>query len=394
MGRFDSDVSKVPKYVQLAAQLRRQIVSGELRPTDRVPSFPQLRVEFGISQNTVEKAHALLEQEGLIIRRQGFGTFVAEPKLLAATGVIGFYGLNPEFRHLPYYVHLLRGVQSAAQRLGLQILLLHPDFASNRLDQVDGLLLLDPNSGSLMGGLPPGMCCVSLFYQSGQAAQVVTDDYHGMKEATEHLLGLGHRRIAYLMEDDPFTNNRRRGYEDALRAAGIEPQNSWLHPLTPHHIEEFRGRGREAMREWLATDWHELGCTALLCQNDRTAIGVLEALDGAGVHVPTDVSLVGFDSTDESDLVRPRLTSVHVPLQEIGAAGVEMLVREMAGEAAQKDGVPKAVVLPERLDIRESTAPPPQAKPGRRGRQLAGSANAGQAAQVAEAVQAAEARRS
>src|SRR5687767_394874 len=77
------------RYRQVAEQLRRQIESGALKPGERVPSFPEMRARYGVSQATMEKAHAILEQEGLTVRRRGLGTFVVEPKTNQPLDVIG-----------------------------------------------------------------------------------------------------------------------------------------------------------------------------------------------------------------------------------------------------------------------------------------------------------------
>lgn len=348
---LDSKSSSLPKYVRLAERLREQIKNGDLRPSDRLPSFPQLRGEFGISQNTVEKAHALLEQEGLIVRRQGHGTFVMPRNARRTTGVIGLYGISPLFRHLPYYDHLLRGIQRAAHRMEREILLLNPELDSISWEKVDGLLILAADAQKVARHLPPGLCSVALLHPCASLSSICSDDYNGMRQAVEYLWSHGHRKIAYLHEEDDLTPFRLKGYRDALAAHGVKPKAAWEHRMISHHVDEFRGRGRETMKTWLKKGWRSTGCTALICQNDRTAIGVFEALREAGIRAPEEISLVGFDSTDECDLVTPRLTSVKVPLEEMGQAAVEMLLELMENgvEAAARE-----VKLPTRIDERES----------------------------------------
>jgi GntR family transcriptional regulator of arabinose operon len=356
MSKLVSETSQLPKYVRLAERLRGQILRGELRPTDRVPSFPQLRSEFGISQNTVEKAHALLEQEGLIIRRQGYGTFVAETSRRPATGLIGLYGVSPLFRHLPYYVHLLRGIQSAANRLNREILLFNPLVPSVGWEKVDGMLILEPKADKIIRTLPPGMHSVAVLHAISSIPSVISDDYMGMRQAVNYLWAHGHRKIAYLYENDDLTPVRLGGYRDELKALGLSAKASAQHLLVPHHPEEFRGRGRETMRAWLKGGWQKTGCTALICQNDRTAIGVLEALREAGISAPEEISLVGFDSTDECDLVTPRLTSVKVPLEEVGEKATEVLCQMMESDAKPNQIAASKIALPTKIEERESVA--------------------------------------
>lgn len=362
--------NRLPKYVQLADDLRAKIVAGELRPEDRVPSLAQLREQWGISQNTVEKAHALLEQDGLIVRHQGRGTFVAAPKRARKAGIIGCYGCDLHLHQFSYYNHLLRGAQRAAEQAHCELLLLRSGGPRPSWENIDGVLCFGGNFNEAIKHLPPGMKCVTALSEYGTHPAVTVDDRGGLREATEYLLSLGHRRIAYLYAPDDTALPRKQGYRDAMRSAAIEIEKGWMRPLIPFAPEAFRGRGRETMQAWLREGFREQGCTALLCHNDLAAIGVLEALREAGIRVPADLSVVGYDSTDECEIAHPRLTSVAVPLEEVSARCAEMLLAQMevdeleadghAGTAAAATGTGRVgpVVLSTRIDVRDSTGPP------------------------------------
>ena len=225
-----------------------------------------------------------------------------------------------------------------------------------RHGKVDGVLSFGHKAWEVREQWYPELPFVLLMHPKPDTDFVACDDYGGVRMAVEHLLALGHRRIGYIVdtrESDLSVLLRIRGYEDALAAAGIERRPDWLRSLDPEHYY-FRPRGYGSMRQWLRDKWRETGCTALLAQNDLVAIGAMQALREAGLRVPEDVSLVGFDSGYECESVRPRLTSVHAPLAEIGGAAVELLLRRIAGGASK----PQSIVMPMRLDIRESTAPP------------------------------------
>jgi len=336
--------------------LRRQIEAGELRSGDRIPSLTEMQSQFGASRATVQKVHQILEQDGLIVREQGRGTFIAK-RSRARTGVIGCYWIGSSLRNLPYYLHLLEGMQKAAHQIGDEVLLLNPAAPSISWEKIDGVVAYHPESQETALILPDGMKCVSIIGASELFPSVVADEYQGMKDAVKYLTDLGHQRIAYLYEKDSQTEGRMRGYEEALREAAIEPRNVWRRELAPFHPEEFRGRGRVGMRQWLRDDWGELCCTALMAQNDRAAMGALEAFREAGVRVPEDVSVIGFDSTDECDLVTPRLTSVAMPLEEISAEAVRLLLEEMKDNVCTQRKS-QTIVLPTRLDVRESVSRP------------------------------------
>ena len=116
-------------------------------------------------------------------------------------------------------------------------------------------------------------------------------------------------------------------------------------------------QGRKSMSEWLKEDWAKLNCTALLVQNDFIAMGALAVLKDAGYKVPDDVSVVGFDGLDVCDMISPTLTTVEVPLRQIGSTALELLLRQLRNEESERH-----IELPTKLMVKESTAPPPQAR--------------------------------
>jgi DNA-binding LacI/PurR family transcriptional regulator len=253
---------------------------------------------------------------------------------------------------------LLAGVHEVLQQRGLQLLLLDSDAPDIR-GKVDGALVntawnIIPSNWHDEKGPCVGLLLPS---RTAEISSVVSDDYAGQRQATQHLLDLGHRRIAYLHSKAAklLVPNRRAGYFDALQAAGVEPENRWVRPLISEvQVMDFRATGRESMAAWLREDWSTLGCTALVCHNDETAVGAMEALQEAGWRVPEDVSVVGFDGTELCEYARPRLTSVEISLHELGRAATELLLHHI------EHGVDewKHLTLPITLRVRASTAPP------------------------------------
>lgn len=346
------------KYSRLATHLRRQIESGALSTGDRLPSFAQLRAQFGANATTVERAYKVLEQENLIVREHRRGVFVAEPQRKTLTGVIGVGGITfAQRRRFPYYSHLMEGIQQAAENAQREILLLR-DASAIRWEKVDGVLLNPTHDIRTQPALslPPGMPCVSLLAPLDGVVSVTADEAGGVRAAMQHLLELGHRRIAFLIS--PILTQRIAAYHGALQAAGIAPLPEWIRHARGETGRTYREIARTAMQQWLREDWKKLGCTAIITQNDDAATGVLEALGEAELNVPEEVSVVGFDGTEISELSTPALTTVELPLQEIGAMGVELLLRQMQGEPVKI----AALALPTRLQTRASTTTAPQPK--------------------------------
>ena len=354
--------SRSLKYLDLAEKLRADVEAGHLKPGDRLPSFVELRNEHGISRGTVEKMHSVLERDGLIVREQGRGVFVASPKQPAATGILGFLGGGfDEAQSSLFWSHLLDSIRLGAGREDRQLLLLTETTNPEIWSKVDGLLLSvnEEQILPILRRVPSDMPCISLLTAADGVSSVVADDYRGARDATEYLLSLGHTRIAHLVSgSNHIVEHRLEGYRDALQAAGIEPT---LFGVRQMHLraekdskKEFAEQGRRTVTQWLQSNWKELGYTALLAQNDNAAIGAIEAFHDAGLRVPEDISVVGFDGNELYDFFKPRLTTVLVPVQEIGEAAVRMLL----GKVGRPRSPVEKLVVPAYLRMGDSTAAP------------------------------------
>ncbi|MBW3112733.1 LacI family transcriptional regulator [Bacillus sp. MCCB 382] len=152
----------------------------------------------------------------------------------------------------------------------------------------------------------------------------------GAMEATNHFIELGHEAIAIITgdEDNPAALERLHGFQKAVEAAGI--------PLKPEYI--YKGRfmeqsGSDAVRHWMEKD---VLPSAILCSNDHIAFGALKALREAGLDVPEDVSLIGFDNILLTEYTSPALTTMSVPRVEMAVALVEQLIHRIEGTPYEK----------------------------------------------------------
>jgi LacI family transcriptional regulator len=170
----------------------------------------------------------------------------------------------------------------------------------------------------------------------------------GADIAVKHLLSLGHRRIAAISGPRGWiaTEERLRGYQAALAAAGILPEQELLIEAN-FEIEP----GLRAARRLL--DLHEPP-TAIFAFNDNIAIGVLQAARERGVRVPEDLSVVGFDDVEAAEIVTPPLTTIRQPLAEMGRMAVSLLERLIEGQRIEA----LHVELRTQLIVRGTTAPP------------------------------------
>jgi DNA-binding LacI/PurR family transcriptional regulator len=177
---------------------------------------------------------------------------------------------------------------------------------------------------------------------SGRGLSVGVDQIDGARQATQHLIDLGHRAIHHISGPLNYTEakGRRTGYEETMRAAGLTPLENWEGDWTPARGYEL---GLELARKGDAT--------AVFVANDQMAIGVLHAFAEAGLRVPDDVSVVGFDDIPEAGYLNPALTTVRQDFQAIGQKAIDLVTATLDGSTTS---VP---LLPPELIIRDSTAP-------------------------------------
>ena len=174
-------------------------------------------------------------------------------------------------------------------------------------------------------------------------------NWAGGRSATEHLIGLGHRHIAFLGGPADAACNRARlhGYHAALADAGIEADARLVR--SGDFTTETGVAGLASL-----LDAGGLAPTAIFAASDTIAIGVLAEAHRRGIVIPRDLSVVGFDGTTVGELAIPRLTSVAQPLFDMGAAALRSVLRLSRGERIDSSHVELAT----RLIVRESTAPP------------------------------------
>lgn len=182
-----------------------------------------------------------------------------------------------------------------------------------------------------------------------QIDSVTPGNRFAARYATEWLIGQGHTRILHLTWEGRTTVRRRRdGFIDAIAANGLPPENA--------HIQFARGYlpeyGAAAIRSWLDAHGGLGGITAIFCAADNLALGVMAELERAGISIPGDVSLVGFDGIALGELTTPRLTTITVPLEQIGAAALHLLEQRVVDTGVERAA--HRLELGCRLTVRES----------------------------------------
>ncbi len=252
------------------------------------------------------------------------------------------------------------GAEEACRQAGYGLLLANAEDAESehrgvdlmRAKRVDALVvfsvsLLDVDNRHLYAVQEAGMPVVAInrcLPVEAPLSAVWFDHRSGGQLATQHLLDLGHRRIAHIAGPANRTTgiHRRQGYEAALVAAGIPPQ-----PALVATGDYSFASGEQLMRQL----WRERP-TAVFVAGDAMALGALRALSRLGVHVPDDLSLVAFGNPDFVRYATPAITTIDLPVATAGQVAVELALRRM-----QRPEEKEVRLLETSLLIRETTAP-------------------------------------
>lgn len=251
----------------------------------------------------------------------------------------------------PFYSELIRGAQLAASEAEYTVLLadaresdvVEREALERVLPSVEGIVIgssrMSDSSLRVIGKQKP---TIVLNRDVVGMPSVVTDSPRGMRRAVEHLGELGHESLTYVAGPEASWADGVRWR--AMREAGHELSlhTRRIGPFAPTVV----GGGRAAAQLL------DRAPTAVVAYNDLMAIGLMRGLAAAGVRVPTDVSVIGFDNILASELVSPGLTTVAAPLRTMGVTAVKNLQAIIHGALHRSD---EAFVLPTRLVVREST---------------------------------------
>lgn len=314
-----------------------------------------LNGSYGVHKDTREKVVAVAKRLNYRVN------LMAKSLAVGKSHTLGL--LVPDIGN-PFVTELVRGAEDAAYAAGYHILLcnsyLNParevQYMHSLLDKrVEGILMHSVQSLTklemkelIASGIP-----VVLLHQPPNTSVfsgVCVDNFLGGTLAGKHLVELGHRRLAYL--------NGPRGHGNFMeRAKGFTKAGAKLNvsPIIMHGPPNYEG-GYQMAQKLLA---QHPEVTAIFAANDVTAFGIARAIYEAGLSIPGDVSLIGFDNVELANVVRPPLTTIHQPKYELGEAAVEILLA-LAKKGSQ--GVPEHREFGVRLVTRQSTAPPSKGK--------------------------------
>lgn len=258
----------------------------------------------------------------------------------------------------PYFAELARAIEDEGRKHGFNVFICSTDNDVHKEEEyyqlfmkkrVDGIIMVSRDKQNVVvkkilnEKVPLVMIAREIL--SAPVTSVMVDDYYGGMQAGLHLLQQGHRRIAVIAENltELGSKERLRGCSDALKEAQLE--------LDPKLVIEggySLESGKKATKELLQQKRRP---TAVFACNDILAIGAIQAARESGLHVPEDLSIVGYDNTILATIIDPPLTTVAQPMNEIGERSVTLLVQQIQS----KEMVRQRVMLMPDLIVRQST---------------------------------------
>jgi LacI family transcriptional regulator len=341
---------------------------GEANGGNGPPTIRDIAAGAGVSIATVSRvlngrpdvSTATREAVLRVVREQGFSMNRSARAL--SGGRTGLIGVTLPMVHVEYFSRILWGASEALYEHDMRVVLcptMHEREREGTLLEsllqgtTDGaLLLLTRESHDALVALErQGYPFVVLDprHPVGDSAPVVGAGHlGGAKAATEHLLSLGHRRIGVITGPHGWvaTVQRLDGYQVSLAAAGLQSDPKLI----------AKGNFTNDSGYWAALELLSLRKppTAIFAMNDEMAVGAMRAAEERGLEIPRDLSIVGFDDLEKTQIVTPSLTTVRQPLAEMGRMAVSLLTRLLERQPIEA----MRVELATKLVVRESTAAP------------------------------------
>ena len=360
-----------PLYLRIHQRLQERILSGEWGFGAMLPSENDLCGEFGVARGTVRQVLAELEKEGLIRRERGRGTFITHlPRTETVSGLSGrvLSFIVPYVRD-SYVPTILLGLENTARANGYVVLFNHVENDPGKQEDalrlaewqgVAGIVLYPVNStdaGPVLQDMvqrQAPLVLVDRYLRALSTSYVTSDNFGGGLRATQYLLGLGHRRIAFLSWDDSAITmeHRREGYRQALNEAGLG-----LDPALEWSVRGYPDIDSAALAGYLQRPGLP---TAIFAANDQLALAVVRTARALTIGIPRDLSLIGFDDLEISAQLDLPLTTIAQPAFELGKKAGELVIQKIKSQAKHAAGASSVEqhILPTRLVIRQTCGVP------------------------------------
>ena len=353
----------IQKYKTIADALSKEIAAGKFGAGKPFPSETMLMRRFAVARHTVLRALDDLRARGLIVRRQGKGTFLT--RKAKATGRIALIVHGSTYCEI--FSPIVREVSHLCATHGRTLLLADVAFDTAReratrvvnlveeymKQGVDGVLFQPLEMLENSEQLNERIC--TAFDKAGVPLVLIDSDivrspsrsrydlvgvnhFAAGRAMAAHLRDAGARRVAYLMQRNraPCVLDRHLGVKTGCDGLPLAGEAIFAEPDDKDAIRRFLRRNRP---------------DAIACYNDRQAVILVKTLAALGKHVPNDIRVAGFDDVNYATLATPRLTTIHQPCAEIASTAFDLLISRIGNPSLP----PREVFLPAPLVVREST---------------------------------------
>lgn len=331
-----NEEKNLPKYIQISKHFKELMCSGVIVVGDKLLSESEIIKKFKVSRHTTRQALMQLEKDGCIYKKQGRGTFCCYEQKKQGSKVIAVITT-----YISNYIfpEIINGIEEVLSASGYTLSLFNTNNDKQKEDlylnkildsDIDGLIV-EPTISALENTnlalykelqekkLP--FIMINAKYDEISPAYVVMDDVEGGYELTKYLIQMGHRDIVGIFKcDDLQGKNRQAGYMKALTEFKIDFRSEYILRYVTGE-EEFLPY--EFASNLLRRDNKP---TAIVCYNDQISFYVLQAIRDAGLKVPEDISIVGYDDSDIATATEVKLTTVRHPKAEMGKRVARFLI--------------------------------------------------------------------
>ena len=342
------------KYYALMEEMKTDILSGKIRPGEKLPSENQLSVRYGLSRHTVRKALGILAGDGYIESFQGKGTFCADVlRQIHGTGNIAVVTTYISDYIFP---RLIQGIDEVLSDNGYSIILKNTGNSRQKeakcleelLQKDIDALIIEPSKSemvckhrNLYQNLDkfqiPYVFIQGIYSEMKEKPHILMDDARGGYLVTRYLTELGHRNImGFFKADDMQGLERHKGYVKALQEAGIS--------YDPDNVVWFHTEDRKVKPALIAREMLEKGNLpdGIVCYNDQIAVQVMEELEKAGIRIPDDISVTGYDNS----LYARRgtgITTIAHPQEKLGEMAAELILEKINGVPEEESKVERLI---------------------------------------------------
>lgn len=360
---MEGSMEKRAKYQEISKWLKERIALGEYEAGDKIPSEHELSRVFSVSRQTARHAVGLLQEEGVVKRTRGSGTYIARnyiPQKKEKTMRIQLI-----LTYIDEYIFpaMIKAVEKAVYAHGYT---LQVAFTNNLIEKEESLvrgLMRERNADAVIvepskSGIPnPNIplyrkllleskipvVFVNSWYPSVEAPHVCLNDRETGEVITRHLIQCGHTEIGGIFKlDDGQGRRRYEGYVKAILEAGLRINSKhivWYDTEDAKYMEKEPERYLRGMR----------GCTACVCYNDQIALKLMKICQERGIRIPEELSIVGVDNSRLAAQAGISLTTAENQVELLGKRAGEMIV-----DMIENRSRPASVELSPRLIIRKS----------------------------------------